>query len=54
MSDKTLFDSYTLGALTLSNRIVMASLTRNRAGDGLVLLSDIRQSHAADRYRATR
>ncbi len=36
MTDKTVFQSYTLGALTLSNRIVMAPLTRNRAGDGLV------------------
>jgi len=35
MSDKTLFDSYRLGDLTLPNRIVMAPLTRNRAGIGL-------------------
>src|SRR3569833_3348899 len=32
MTDKTLFESYTLGSLTLTNRIVMAPLTRNRAG----------------------
>jgi N-ethylmaleimide reductase len=32
MNDKTLFEPYTLGSLTLSNRIVMAPLTRNRAG----------------------
>jgi len=32
----TLFDSYRLGDITLSNRIVMAPLTRNRAGAGFV------------------
>lgn len=31
---KTLFDSYKLGALELKNRIVMAPLTRSRAGEG--------------------
>ena len=31
---KTLFDSYTLGPITLKNRIVMAPLTRSRAGQG--------------------
>ena len=36
MTDKTLFDTYTLGSLTLANRIVLAPLTRNRAGTGLV------------------
>src|SRR5438128_2515032 len=36
MNDKTLFEPYTLGSLTLSNRIVMALLTRNRAGKGFV------------------
>jgi N-ethylmaleimide reductase len=36
MTDTTLFQPYTLGALQLSNRIVMAPLTRNRAGAGLV------------------
>ncbi|WP_337271212.1 alkene reductase [Oryzifoliimicrobium ureilyticus] len=36
MTDKSLFEPYQLGALTLSNRIVMAPLTRNRAGAGLV------------------
>ena len=36
MTDKTLFQSYTLGTLTLTNRIVMAPLTRSRAGAGLV------------------
>lgn len=36
MTDKTLFKPYVLGGLTLANRIVMAPLTRNRAGAGLV------------------
>lgn len=36
MNDKTLFEPYTLGALTIPNRIVMAPLTRNRAGAGFV------------------
>ena len=36
MPEKTLFEPYTLGSLTLSNKIVMAPLTRNRAGLGFV------------------
>lgn len=36
MTDKTLFSSYQLGNIELNNRIVMAPLTRNRAGKGLV------------------
>ncbi|MCE4372390.1 alkene reductase [Xanthomonas hortorum] len=36
MTSKTLFEPYTLGSLTLSNRVVLAPLTRNRAGAGLV------------------
>ncbi|WP_332304996.1 alkene reductase [Rhizobium sp. GR12] len=36
MTIKSLFEPYTLGSLTLSNRIVMAPLTRNRAGPGFV------------------
>ncbi|SOC47055.1 N-ethylmaleimide reductase [Rhizobium subbaraonis] len=36
MTDNTLFEPYALGAITLSNRIVMAPLTRNRAGPGFV------------------
>ncbi|GGO63059.1 N-ethylmaleimide reductase [Roseovarius pacificus] len=36
MTDKTVFDTYTLGGITLSNRVVFAPLTRNRAGEGLV------------------
>lgn len=35
MTNKTLFEPYPLGSLTLSNRIVMAPLTRNRAGPGV-------------------
>ena len=35
MTDQPLFQPYTLGDITLPNRIVMAPLTRNRAGDGL-------------------
>jgi len=36
MTDKTLFEPYTLGSLKLANRIVLAPLTRNRAGKGFV------------------
>lgn len=36
MTEKTLFEAYKLGSLTLSNRVVLAPLTRNRAGAGLV------------------
>ncbi len=36
MSASKLFEPYTLGAITLANRVVMAPLTRNRAGKGLV------------------
>lgn len=36
MTEKTLFEPHALGGLTLANRIVMAPLTRNRAGAGLV------------------
>lgn len=36
MTQKSLFEPYALGPLTLSNRIVLAPLTRNRAGAGLV------------------
>lgn len=35
MTEKSLFKPYTLGSLELANRIVMAPLTRNRAGAGL-------------------
>lgn len=36
MTEKTVFDPYLLGSLTLSSRVVMAPLTRNRASAGLV------------------
>ncbi len=36
MTQTTLFDPCTLGEIPLSNRIVMAPLTRNRAAAGLV------------------
>jgi len=36
MTEKSLFEPYNLGSLTLANRIVMAPLTRNRAVAGLV------------------
>jgi N-ethylmaleimide reductase len=36
MSNQSIFEQYALGPLTLANRIVMAPLTRNRAGAGLV------------------
>ncbi|WP_337271233.1 alkene reductase [Oryzifoliimicrobium ureilyticus] len=36
MTENTLFEPYSLGNLSLANRIVMSPLTRNRAGGGLV------------------
>jgi N-ethylmaleimide reductase len=36
MTEKTLFAPYALGDIVLANRIVMAPLTRNRAGAGFV------------------
>lgn len=36
MTEQTLFEPYSLGSLTLSNRIVMAPLTRNRAESDFV------------------
>ena len=36
MTDSSLFSPYDLGGLPLANRVVMAPLTRNRAGPGLV------------------
>lgn len=36
MTNQSLFQPYELGSVTLANRIVMAPLTRNRAGAGLV------------------
>ncbi|WP_341990928.1 alkene reductase [Azorhizobium sp. AG788] len=53
MSHKTatLFDPYTLGDLTLPNRIVMAPLTRNRAGAGQVV-TDLTAQYYAQRASA--
>ncbi len=51
MTDKTLFEPYTLGRLTLANRFVMAPLTRNRAGAGLVP-SELAATYYAQRASA--
>lgn len=48
---KTLFESYVLGSLTLSNRIVMAPLTRNGAAAGFVP-SDLAAEYYAQRASA--
>lgn len=51
MSEKALFEPYALGNLTLTNRIVMAPLTRNRAGAGLVP-TDLTATYYAQRASA--
>ncbi|WP_416048378.1 alkene reductase [Cupriavidus basilensis] len=51
MPDKTLLEPYSLGSLTLANRVVMAPLTRNRAGAGLVP-SDLAATYYAQRASA--
>ena len=51
MSDTALFTPYSLGPLMLANRIVMAPLTRNRAGKGLVP-SDLAVTYYAQRASA--
>lgn len=51
MSKKALFEPYKLGPLTLANRIVMAPLTRNRAGAGLVP-SELAATYYAQRASA--
>ncbi|MHA7685379.1 alkene reductase [Cupriavidus sp. PET2-C1] len=51
MTEKTLFEPYVLGGLTLANRIVMAPLTRNRAGAGLVP-SELAATYYAQRASA--
>ncbi|MDH6265826.1 N-ethylmaleimide reductase [Rhizobium sp. SG_E_25_P2] len=51
MSDNSLFEPYALGSVTLSNRIVMAPLTRNRAGAGFVP-GDITAEYYAQRASA--
>ncbi|MFS4438690.1 alkene reductase [Paracoccaceae bacterium GXU_MW_L88] len=45
MTQSDLFEPYSLGPITLKNRVVMAPLTRNRAADGLVP-----GPHAAEYY----
>lgn len=51
MTTQTLFAPYSLGPLTLANRIVMAPLTRNRAGEGLVP-TDLTATYYAQRASA--
>jgi len=51
MTDQPIFEPFTLGALTLDNRIVMAPLTRNRAGMGLVP-SELAATYYAQRASA--
>ncbi len=51
MTDNSLFQPYTLGSLTLANRIVMAPLTRSRAGAGLVP-SELAATYYAQRASA--
>lgn len=51
MTDSALFTPYTLGGVALANRIVMAPLTRNRAGAGLVP-GDIAATYYAQRASA--
>lgn len=51
MTETALFAPYSLGPLTLKNRIVMAPLTRTRAGDGLVP-SDLAPAYYAQRASA--
>jgi N-ethylmaleimide reductase len=51
MIDKTLFEPYALGGITLANRVVMAPLTRNRAAAGLVP-SDLATEYYAQRASA--
>ena len=45
--NKSLFTAFTLGDLELSNRMVMAPMTRNRAGEGLAPLFAVRITAAA-------
>lgn len=51
MTEKTLFQPYTLGRVTLANRIVMGPLTRNRASTGLVP-SELAATYYAQRASA--
>ncbi|WP_233960122.1 alkene reductase [Pectobacterium versatile] len=51
MTNRQLFQPYSLGPLTLANHIVMAPLTRNRAGKGLVP-SELAATYYAQRATA--
>jgi N-ethylmaleimide reductase len=51
MTEKTLFEPYALGSVTLSNRVVLAPLTRNRAGAGFVP-SELAATYYAQRASA--
>ena len=51
MTNRQLFQPYSLGPLTLTNHIVMAPLTRNRAGKGLVP-SELAATYYAQRATA--
>ncbi len=52
MTDQILFTPYTLGDLTLSNRVVLAPLTRNRAGKALYRASSLPLTTARERRQA--
>ena len=51
MPESSLFSSYDVGSVTLANRLVMAPLTRNRAGAGLVP-TDLMAEYYAQRASA--
>ncbi|MDR6532795.1 N-ethylmaleimide reductase [Caulobacter rhizosphaerae] len=51
MTSNALFEPYAFGELTIANRIVMAPLTRNRAGAGLVA-TDLMADYYAQRATA--
>lgn len=51
MTNQAIFQSYDLGPITLANHIVMAPLTRNRAGAGLVP-SELAATYYAQRATA--
>src|SRR6266536_2148143 len=51
MTDTNLFEPYELGSLTLSNRVVMAPLTRNRAG-AVFVPSDLASEYYGQRASA--
>lgn len=51
MTNQSIFEPYELGSITLANHIVMAPLTRNRAGAGLVP-SELAATYYAQRATA--